>query len=180
MPLQWLLDGQNLALLTFSVIAVATAMLTVISSNPLRSALFLVVNLFCVAGIYLTLSAFFLSAVQVIVYAGAIMVLFLFVIMLLNLSSPERYKNALRYQPAIAIGVAGSVASFLVLVFGRTLQGLPAGSGTGFVGSVSGVGKELYSPVRPWLFPFELTSVLLLVAVIGAVVLARRSGEAAQ
>ncbi|MFY7951762.1 MAG: NADH-quinone oxidoreductase subunit J [Armatimonadaceae bacterium] len=178
MPLQWLLDGQNLALLVFAVVAVATALLTVISSNPLRSALFLVLNLFCVAGIYLTLSAFFLSAVQVIVYAGAIMVLFLFVIMLLNLSSPDTTRNPLRYQTAIAFLTAGGIATFLILVFGRSLKGLGDGSESGFVGSVSAIGKDLYSPSRPWLFPFELTSVLLLVAVIGAVVLARRTGEA--
>lgn len=180
MAIEWLLDGRNLILLLFSIGAVSSALLTVLASNPLRSAIFLVVNLFCVAGIYLALNAFFLSVVQVIVYAGAIMVLFLFVIMLLNLDTPERQRDPMRLQLPIAVLVGGSVASFLTLVFVRSTRGLETLAPGGFSGTVAGVGKELYAPSKPWLFPFELTSVLLLIAVIGAVVLARRSGETAQ
>lgn len=178
MVLKWFFEGQNLTLVAFAAMAVATSFLTLVSTNPLRAAIYLVLNLFSVAGIYLALSAFFLSAVQVIVYAGAIMVLFLFVIMLLNLGSPDRSRDSLRLQLPAGVLSAGTLATFLMLVAAKTTSGPSTGSPAGFVGSVVAVGKELYNPARPWLFPFELTSVLLLVAVVGAVVLARRPEEA--
>jgi NADH-quinone oxidoreductase subunit J len=89
--------------LIVAALALAAALLVVLNSNPVRSALFLVLNLFCIAGLYLLLNAYFLSAVQVIVYTGAIMVLFLFVIMLLNLGTPDRSPNKLKAQAPVAI-----------------------------------------------------------------------------
>src|SRR4028119_1894244 len=95
-----------LLFLLFGTSALVTAITMVLYPNPIRSALFLVLNLFCVAVLYLLLNAYFLAAVQVIVYAGAIMVLFLFVIMLLNLGTPDRQQDHLRWQQPAAIGIA--------------------------------------------------------------------------
>jgi len=186
--------------LVFGLGAVATAVLMVLSPNPVRSALFLVLNLFCVAVFYLLLNAYFLAAVQVIVYAGAIMVLFLFVIMLLNLGTPDRTVDRLKWQQPVAVAAGLILAAMLSITFTETLPAVPAIQGTGpgsgppplaainpagapgapapltvdTMGTAYGVGKTLYDPNQPWLFPFEMTSILLLIAVVGAIVLARR------
>jgi NADH-quinone oxidoreductase subunit J len=165
--------------LILAAIALAMALLVVLNPNPVRSALFLVLNLFCIAGLYLLLNAYFLSTVQVIVYTGAIMVLFLFVIMLLNLGTPDRTPNKLKGQAPLAILGGLLVAGALVwaITKGATGIALPAEPlvGEHALGTPHGIGKTLYSPKLPWLFPFELTSILLLIAVIGSVVLARRA-----
>src|SRR2546423_12241546 len=85
-----------------AVVSVVSALLVITNPNPVRSALFLVLTFLCVAVFYVTLSAQFIAAVQIIVYAGAIMVLFLFVIMLLNLGAPEALKEKGKLQPALA------------------------------------------------------------------------------
>jgi NADH-quinone oxidoreductase subunit J len=158
----------------FAVSALATAVVMVLQTNPIRSALFLVLNLFSVAVLYLLLNAWFLAVVQVIVYAGAIMVLFLFVIMLLNLGTPDRAVDRLRPQQPVAVllglVLAGVVAGFVL----REVPSLPIAPGSELLGKVDTIGLNLYDPNRPWLFPFEVTSILLLVAVIGSVVLAKR------
>jgi NADH-quinone oxidoreductase subunit J len=196
-----------LLFLVFGASALVTAVMTVLFPNPVRSALFLVLNLFCVAVLYLLLNAYFLAAVQVIVYAGAIMVLFLFVIMLLNLGTPDRSIDKLRWQQPAAIGIA----LVLTAVFGAVIyQSVPAdvpatamlmpapniyGSESApnpyvtqqttdpnqlrditpdTMGTAAGIGQSLYNPGQAWLFPFEATSILLLIAVIGSVVLAKR------
>lgn len=169
-----ILTGQNLMFVAFGGIALASACLMLLASNPLRSALFLVLNLFSIAGLYLSLDAAFLATVQVIVYAGAIMVLFLFVIMLLNLGVSDRTADPLRGQGLVASLGAASLAVFLGLAILKGVGAAPLQSGAVFSGSVEGIGKELYNPALPWLFPFEVTSVLLLVAVVGSVTLARR------
>jgi NADH-quinone oxidoreductase subunit J len=185
--IQTLLDalfkGPGLLFFAFAFGALATATLVVISKNPVRAALFLVLNLFCVAVLYLLLSAFFLAAVQVIVYAGAIMVLFLFVIMLLNLGTPEKARERLKFQVPAAVGaalalaliVAWAIATSTPLNVGPVL--LPADTPTSpeLMGTPEGIGRTLYNPNLPWLLPFEVTSILLLVATVGSVVLAKRS-----
>ena len=188
-----------LLFLVFALGAVSTAVSCVLSVNPIRSALFLVLNLFCVAVLYLLLNAYFLAAVQIIVYAGAIMVLFLFVIMLLNLGSPERSPDKLQWQQPVALGAGILLAAMLSVTIASSIPSIaPAtigasgnaaisaetGTDTAAIlaysrnpdtmGTAYGIGKNLYDPAQPWLFPFEITSVLLLIAVIGAVVLARR------
>jgi NADH-quinone oxidoreductase subunit J len=152
----------------------------VLQNNPVRSALFLVLNLFCVAVLYLLLNAWFLATIQVLVYAGAIMVLFLFVIMLLNLrvagpgrgsaqaAAADRRSRGLVLALLIGGMVLSPVQNPQVV---RTPEELRA---IEHMGTVSGVGLNLYDPNQPWLFPFEVTSVLLLIAVIGSVVLAKR------
>lgn len=176
MTLQAILSGQGLMFLFFAVAAIASGLLVVILQNPLRAALSLVINLFSVAGLYLSLNAYFLATVQVIVYAGAIMVLFLFVIMLLNMgqanlkTSYTGLRTIIAFASAIGLGglmvaIALKDKSPVYLPSEATLTGSSPGS-------VEGVGKVLYNPSLPWLFAFEWTSFLLLVAVIGAVVLA--------
>jgi len=159
-----------------AVIASALMLLPTTGRNPIHGALLLIGSLFCLAGIYALLSAHLLTALQIIVYAGAVMVLFTFVIMLLNLS-PSETKEA-RLSPVKVLG-----AILGLFVFGKlmTAIGLAAGSvpavdladptHAGF-GTVRAVGKMIYST---YLVPFELASVLLLVAAVGAVVLAKKN-----
>jgi NADH-quinone oxidoreductase subunit J len=154
--------------------AVTTAVLMIIQRNPLMSALFLIANFFCLAALYLLLRAQFLAVLEVIVYAGAIMVLVVFVIMLLNLVDDEQVTERLNLRKIIGI----------VLVFGLTLElgfifaqpkSVVAASGVidqaGTIGTVESMGATLYGK---FLFPFEMTSFLLLAAIIGAVVLAKK------
>lgn len=183
----------------FALGAVSTAVVMVLQPNPVRSALFLVLNLFSVAVLYLLLNAWFLAVVQIIVYAGAIMVLFLFVIMLLNLGTPDRTVDRLRWQQPVAV-VAGLV---LAGIFGWMLatstpqpaqpvarRDIATRNALGTVGGIledtdgdkiaelyNGIGQNLFDPKQPWLFPFEVTSILLLIAVIGAVILAKRPAQ---
>jgi len=163
------------SLITFFIlaaIAVISALLVVVNVNPVRSALSLVVTFLTVAALYITLEAQFIAAVQIIVYAGAIMVLFLFVIMLLNLSAPTAVRETGKLQPRVAT-VLGVVFITLLSVSPLiTLPGTPRQMTD--IGTVRTIGLYLYSPQLPWLFPFEITSILLLVAVIGAIVMAKR------
>jgi NADH-quinone oxidoreductase subunit J len=155
-----------------ALVAILAAAMVVIVKNAVHSALFLVITLFCVAILFLTLGAEFLAAVQVLVYAGAIMVLFLFVITLLNPLQPET-PDRLGSQGAIAGALALLLLVEMALVVrSGALTAAPAGApppplpGT----NIEQLGLSLYSA---YLVPFEVTSVLLLVAIVGAVVLAR-------
>jgi NADH-quinone oxidoreductase subunit J len=151
-------------------VALVSGGLVVFQKHPLRSALWLIVNFFAVAGIYLLAHAEFIAAIQVIVYAGAIMVLFLFVIMLLNIRQPEAEPKI----PFIGQKLGGIVlAGFtgLILVYGVTrtvlTSGKPMAPG---LGNTETIARSLFTD---YLLPFEVTSVLLLVAIVGAVVLAK-------
>ncbi|MBI5836234.1 MAG: NADH-quinone oxidoreductase subunit J [Candidatus Eisenbacteria bacterium] len=161
--------------LIFWVCAVAACVmgaLVVLLPNPVSSALALVVTLCAVAGLFLTLGAQFISMVQVIVYAGAIMVLFLFVIMLLQLTGTPRSGRAI-FGPKI-LGAALGMGLLAQLGAVVTTATYPPGAGDPAFGAVNNtleVGRALYSR---YLLPFEVTSVLLLVALVGAVVLAKR------
>jgi NADH-quinone oxidoreductase subunit J len=159
-----------------ALISIGSALMVVLARNPVRSALFLVVTFLAIAVFYVTLSAQFLAAVQVMVYAGAIMVLFLFVIMLLNLSAPEALKERGTIQRPIALALG---AVFITaLIFSQALLEMPShpaqAADVEKLGTVQTIGLSLYNPNLPWLFPFEITSILLLIAVIGAIVLAKR------
>src|SRR5580658_8696774 len=166
------------SLVTFfilAIVAVVSALLVVVNTNPVRSALSLVVTFLCVDAFYITLSAQFIAAVQIIVYAGAIMVLFLFVIMLLNLGAPSASKERGRLQPRVAVVLGAVFITLLSLSPLTILLGDPAPAKiTENMGTVENIGRNLYSPALPWLFPFEITSILLLVAVIGAIIMAKR------
>ena len=168
-----------LLFLPFALGAFITALLVVLNSNPVRSALFLVLNLFCIAVLYLLLNAYFLAVVQVIVYAGAIMVLFLFVIMLLNLGTPDRTPDRLKGQLPLSLLGGGMLGGALLWTIAKGVPVIPMAVEPvvkgHLLGTPHGIGFTLYDPQLPWLFPFEVTSILLLIAVIGSVVLARRT-----
>jgi NADH-quinone oxidoreductase subunit J len=153
-----------------AIVAIVSAGGVVFSRNPVRSALLLVLNFFTLALIYFMLSAQFIGALQVIVYAGAIMVLFLFVIMLLNLGSPEAVmqerdlKRPLAYLIGFGI-LATLVGQAFVLLLPMTPQP-PSEAGT-----VKMIGQALFTQ---WAYPVLLMGVLLTVGVIGSILLARR------
>jgi NADH-quinone oxidoreductase subunit J len=151
-------------------VALVSGGLVVFQKHPLRSALWLIVNFFAVAGIYLLAHAEFIAAIQIIVYAGAIMVLFLFVIMLLNIREPEESPKI----PFIGQKLAGIIlAGFtgLILIYAVTRSTLTAGKEmTPGLGNTESIALSLFTD---YLLPFEVTSVLLLVAIVGAVVLAK-------
>ncbi len=152
-----------------AAIALLSGGVVVFQRHPLRSALFLIVNFFAVAGVYLLAHAEFIAAIQVIVYAGAIMVLFLFVIMLLNLRQPEQEARIPHIgQKLTGIILAGFTG--LVLIYGATRAMLPAAKETVPLGNTESIARSLFTT---YLLPFEVTSVLLLVAIVGAVVLAK-------
>src|ERR671937_6014 len=143
--------------------------------NPVHSALFLIANFFCIAVYYLLLSAQFVAVVQVIVYAGAIMVLFLFVIKLLSPGREETGPDRLRalQLPAIALAIILGIGLAGVLMFNDVL-GAPGNVSPQALGTVQTVGTQLF---HGFLFPFEITSLLLLVALLGAIVLGKRRIE---
>src|SRR3989339_2082107 len=151
-------------------VALVSGGLVVFQRHPLRSALWLIVNFFAVAGIYLLAHAEFIAAIQVIVYAGAIMVLFLFVIMLMNIRQPEADPQI----PFIGRKLAGIIlAGFtgLILIYGLTKAALTTGKEMApGLGNTESIARSLFTD---YLLPFEVTSVLLLVAIVGAVVLAK-------
>jgi NADH-quinone oxidoreductase subunit J len=154
-------------------VAIFAALMVVFHRNPMVSVVFLIVNLLCIGLFFLLLQAQFLFAIQLVVYAGAIMVLFVFVVMLLNLRHEEEIRPGGRIQLLLAL--VGGVA--LCAVLWKTLRGRIVGPEayagsfpTGF-GGVEDIGRLLFTD---YLFAFEAASVLLVVAMIGAVVLARR------
>lgn len=151
-----------------SFVAVLSALMVVFSRNPVYSVLYLIITFFAIAGHYVLMKAEFLAVVHLIVYAGAIMVLFLYVIMLLNLNreSEPHKTNLLKIAAVICAGL-------LLIVMVGALKGtevLVTGSGDSRIGDVKSLGKVLFTE---FLLPFELASVLLLVAMVGAVMLAK-------
>lgn len=160
-----------LLFLGLALVAYLAAVGMIASRNAVYSALFLVINFVAVAVIFLLLGAAFIAMVQVTVYAGAIMVLFLFVIMLLGPQREEPTTQA-TWQPPVAITLGlALVAEFAVILFrgSSSLTAAPAGAPADF-GSPRAVGQLLFDR---FLVPFEVTSILLLVAMVGAIVLTR-------
>jgi NADH-quinone oxidoreductase subunit J len=159
----------------------AGAVGVVASRNPVHAALSLVLTLFGVAVLFVEQQAHFLAAVQVIVYAGAIVVLFLFVIMLIGVDRPENIAaEPLRGQrPAAALIGALGLAEVLLLARAQWATGAASSAGKAS-GDGSNVEKLARSLFTSYLLPFEATSVLLVIAVVGAVVLARRPARAEQ
>lgn len=152
-----------------SFVAVLSAIMVVFSKNPIYSVLYLIITFFAIAGHYVLLTAQFLAAVHVIVYAGAIMVLFLYVIMLLNLnteSEPQK-SNYLKFAAAICAGL-------LLVVLVGSLKGteliVQSAAPSSDIGSVKNLGKVLFTD---FLLPFEVASILLLAAMVGAVMLGK-------
>jgi len=159
---------ETVLFIVFGAIAVCGAVMVVTRKHPMASALYLILTLFAVAGLFVLRQAHFLAAVQVIVYAGAVVVLFVFVIMLINV--PE---DRLPVERTTTIRVLGVLAAgFLILesaVLARRFA-MPKGPAAE-VGTVETVGRALFTD---YLLAFEVTSVLLLAAVVGAIALAKR------
>lgn len=163
---------EHLFFFYFALVITASSVLVVALRNPIYSALSLLIMFFHVAGLYVTLHAEFLAAVQVIVYAGAILVLYLFVVMLLNLKQDDRYHR--QWPAAAAVGsILALEAVMLTLVKGQPLADGPVGPEpvSEGLGNTEALGDVLYST---YLFPFEVASLLLLVAMIGAIMLAKK------
>jgi len=169
----------NVVFWVFAPISVASAIGMLIQRNAVHAALFLVVNFFCIAVFYLLLGAPFLFAVQIVVYAGAIMVLFLFVIMLLGVERSEDLREKLVAQRPVAIALGlGFAAEVFFAVRAAVGLGTKAPSGFDVVnrpGYPQALARVLF---RSYFVPFEATSVLLIVAAVAAMVLATRRGRA--
>jgi NADH-quinone oxidoreductase subunit J len=155
-----------------AAVVIVSAIGVVVNRSPVRSALNLVLVLCGIALMYLMLNATFVAAIQIIVYAGAIMVLFLFVVMVLNLDSPEPIPDRMKPQTPLAVAAGLILAGVIIGVLtsatsAPTFHSLPART----IGALQ-IGTALFQP--NWLFPFEAVSILLLVATVGAVVLALR------
>lgn len=141
-----------------------------VARNPVHSALFLVLTLFSLAGLYFLLHAEFLAVIQILTYAGAILVLFVFIIMLLNLSDSELFEKEMHPAGKLLLTVVG-VVIFVTIAFIAFLPPFAWNSISDQFGSVTQVGSEIFTT---YVIPFEIAGVLLTVALIGAVLLAKR------
>ncbi|MEK7819049.1 MAG: NADH-quinone oxidoreductase subunit J [Bacteroidota bacterium] len=162
-------------IITYSLflVAVISAVMVIVSRNPINSALYLVLNFFTLGGLYLTLNAQFIAMVHILVYAGAIMVLFLFVIMLLNLGDEKQFVEKLNKKNFVGIFLSIAFFAELVYIFAfLSPSGAKALSLNSVeIGTVEYLGKILFTS---YVFPFEITSFLLLASIIGAVILAKK------
>ena len=165
----------------FAALAVVSALSVVLQRNPIYSAVGLIGTLCSLAGLFLTLSAQFIAAIQIVVYAGAIMVLFVFVIMLLNIRSEESRldrQKFLKYLAAPLFLALLAEVYYVIRTVGDRPAPLPA-TGTAapeaILGTVESIGSAMFTS---YLLPFEATSVLILMAIVGAMHLARRERSA--
>ncbi len=170
----------NLELILFivlAVIAVVSSVLMITRQNPVISAVFLVLNFFAIAGLYLLLNAQFIAVVQVIVYAGAIMVLFLFVLMLLNTEKEHTLfidKRAIKFFGVLVSAFVFIQVAYLIF-FGRPSRTLtPDEAASVKAGTIQTIGQQLYTN---YIIPFEVAGFLLLATTIGALVLAKKKFE---
>lgn len=153
-----------------SFMAIMFALMVVFTRNPVNSVLYLVLTFFCIAGHYLLMNAQFLAVVHIAVYAGAIMVLFLFVIMLMNLNQDSEPQKT-----ALSKLIAGVIGGLLLVVMVGALRGTEQIQlkqyGHSQIGLVKNLGKVLF---HEYLFPFEIVSVLLLAALVGAIMIGKK------
>ena len=153
----------------FAALAVVGGVMMITRKNAVHAAIYLVLTFVSVAAIYILMGAEFLFAVQVLVYAGGIMVLFLFVIMLVNLEEPRRFSGG-RLRLALSATLTLLLFGMLASLFARAPQGAAVAASPLGEGNLQRVGAALFTD---YLLPFEAVSVLLLVAMIGAIVLGR-------
>ncbi len=154
--------------------ALASAVLMILQRNPVMSALYLIANFFCLAALYLLLNAQLLAILQVVVYAGAIMVLVIFVIMLLNLGDEQKLAERINIRMILGVAIAfGFMLELLYLFLTPGSQKLPSELSpyAPVIGTVESMGSALFGK---FLLPFEVTSLLLLAAIVGAVILAKK------
>jgi NADH-quinone oxidoreductase subunit J len=165
-----MMTGPVIIFFVLAALAVLGAVSLILQRHPIHSALSLIVVMVALAGLYLLMGAEFVAAVQIIVYGGAIMVLFVFVIMLLNAGEEERTnfsKLATYAGIPLAVATAGLIAAAIV----RSSGGLSTAGPNGALTSTKTLSMLLF---RDFVYPFELTSFLILVAILGAIVLAQR------
>ncbi len=161
----------SLSFLYFGTVIVLTAFLVVALRKPVYSVIALLVMFFHIAGLFVTLHAEFLAAVQLIVYAGAILVLYLFVVMLLNVKEDDSYQRQFR------LGMGLGLVALAEVVYIVSAAGLPEepvrerATAAVSAGNTETVGRALYTT---YLFPFEVASLILLVAMIGAILMAKK------
>jgi NADH-quinone oxidoreductase subunit J len=156
--------------LVLATLAVLGALSLIFQRHPIHSALSLIVVMIALAGLYLLMGAEFVAAVQIIVYGGAIMVLFVFVIMLLNAGEEER-TNVSKLAGIAGIPLAVALLGFLAAAIARSNESAQAGLQSGTLANTKEISTMLF---REFVYPFELTSFLILVAILGAIVLAQR------
>ena len=154
-----------------ATMAIASALGTILSKTTVTSALFLILNMVSLAGVYLLLKAQFLAVIQILVYAGAIMVLFLFVIMLLNIEDEKSLLKRLNFKYILGffLGVV-VLAQLLYVVAGATGMLPPITDEITAIGTVENIGDVMFTE---YLFPFEVTAILLTAAVVGALLIAQ-------
>ncbi len=162
--------------LVLAVTAILSGILMMTRANPVNSALFLILNFISLAGMYLTLHAQFVAVIQILVYGGAIMVLVLFVIMLLNLGDEAPLREQLKAPQFIGVGLASLTLLIILQVLlwkgGLSLDAMQSQSPiAASIGTVENIGAVLFTD---YVFVVEITSFLLLAAMIGAVVLAKK------
>ena len=161
------------ALVIFFVLAglaVLGAVALIVQRHPIHSALSLILVMLSLAGLYLLMGAEFIAAVQIIVYGGAVMVLFIFVIMLLNAGEEER-TNFSKLATFAGVPLALALASIIAVAIARSSGNIPAPAASGAITSTKTLSMMLFSD---FVYPFELTSFLILIAIVGAIVLAQR------
>ncbi len=155
--------------------AVASAVATILSRHAVTSALFLVLNMVSLAGVYLLLKAQYLAVIQILVYAGAIMVLFLFVIMLLNTDKEESVLKQISLKMVVSFLLGTAVLAQLLFAVAGWTDTLPMISAAMTeVGTVEAIGDQLFTR---YVLPFELTGILLTAAVIGALLIAQHHNK---
>ena len=175
--------SESLFFYLFAAVAVLTSALVIGQSNPMHSVLLLVASFGAISGLYVLLDAPFLAVIQIIVYAGAIMVLFLYVVMLLNAPHedasqfdrlhPLRQRGAARYGALLAALLVAQLA-WAVSRTPEVRAAVGAGADAAAVSSVRTIGRVMFTD---YTFAFEATSLLILVAMVGAILLARRETE---
>jgi NADH-quinone oxidoreductase subunit J len=158
-----------------AVFAIASAVFVIINKNPIASAIGLVFHFFMLAGLYLTLQAQFIAVLQILIYAGAIMVLVVFVIMLLNVGVEEKLKEKININRAVALilSIVFVAQIGLFIILNQSNKNILSNNSL-TQGTVEALGKELFTN---YLVPFIIIGILLTVAIIGAVILAKRRLE---
>lgn len=167
----------DILFILFSLLIVVFGALVVSSKNPVNSAMFIVPLMICVGGLFVLLEAYFLAAVQILVYAGAVMVVFLFIIMLLDLKAEEKRSVSL-FAAVTGIGSSGAILGALCLALTQSDLGAAgketsalAGESARMAGETIPLGKLLFTD---YVLPFEILSVLLLVAMVGVILLSKK------
>jgi NADH-quinone oxidoreductase subunit J len=169
------MSADRILFFVIATLAIFSAFMVVTRKNPITGAMFLVMHFMMLAGLYLTLHAQFIAAIQVLVYAGAIMVLVVFVIMLLNIGKEEPLSDTINRRESLAVFLVVALGGTLIYAFTRSFHPtIPLSKAAVENGTIQGMGNALFTT---YVFPFEMISLVLLAAAVGAVVLTKRHLE---